>query len=148
MNNDNHLSGGGGAGAREGECGPVVPQDMADGFVAGVEFAPAQGRVLAFDPEEFAAYFEGLDYTKEEQAELLNVLWNIVNSFVDLGFGLAGPDPEAPDARGDVDETAPVIEGEFTTVVPCKDQFNKAARDTTGKPQPHNRRPATPRRNA
>lgn len=44
--------------------------------------------VLKLDPEEYRSYLEEFDMTQEQQNELLEVLWNIMRTFVDIGWGL------------------------------------------------------------
>ena len=45
--------------------------------------------VPAFDPAEYAEFFEDDDdLTDEQKRELLEIIWNIVVTFVDLGFGV------------------------------------------------------------
>lgn len=41
-----------------------------------------------FDPDEFREYVEHYDLTEEQENELLETLWNILRTFVELGFGL------------------------------------------------------------
>ena len=48
----------------------------------------AQFTALSFDYEEYAPYLEDSDLTEEQKREFLETLWNIMVSFVDLGFGI------------------------------------------------------------
>lgn len=41
-----------------------------------------------FDAAKYRQHLEGLDLTEEQQAELLTILWRILATFVDLGFGV------------------------------------------------------------
>ena len=43
---------------------------------------------LALDPEEYRKDLEEFDLTKDQQDELLEVLFNIMRTFVEIGFGL------------------------------------------------------------
>lgn len=48
----------------------------------------SQFTALSFDYEEYAPYLEDSDLTEEQKREFLETLWNIMVSFVDLGFGI------------------------------------------------------------
>ena len=41
-----------------------------------------------FDPEEFRCYLEHTGLSEEQQNEYLKVLWSIMATFVELGFGV------------------------------------------------------------
>lgn len=43
---------------------------------------------LTFDPQEFCHYLADSDWTQEQKVEFIEALWQIVVSFVDLGFDL------------------------------------------------------------
>lgn len=43
---------------------------------------------LSFDPHEFCHYLADSDWTEEQKVEFIEALWQIVVSFVDLGFDL------------------------------------------------------------
>ena len=50
---------------------------------------PAPNRAaLAFDPQEFCHHLADCDWTEEQKVEFIEALWQIVVSFVDLGFDL------------------------------------------------------------
>lgn len=56
--------------------------DAHDGIQSGFS-------VLAFNPEDYAEFFQDDDsLTDEQKGELLEIIWNIVVTFVDLGFGV------------------------------------------------------------
>jgi hypothetical protein len=66
--------------------------------------------VPAFDPAEYAEFFEDDDdLTDEQKHELLEIIWNIVVIFVDLGFGIEATQqalasallPESNETSGD-----------------------------------------------
>lgn len=40
------------------------------------------------DLDKYREHIEGLDLSKEEQADLLKTIWTIMAAFVDLGFGV------------------------------------------------------------
>ena len=44
--------------------------------------------VLTFDADEYRDYVEDMNLTREQEDELLQVLWWIIVQFVDLGFGI------------------------------------------------------------
>ena len=48
----------------------------------------AQFTALSFDYEEYTPYLEDADLTEDQKREFLETLWNIMVSFVDLGFGI------------------------------------------------------------
>ncbi len=41
-----------------------------------------------FNPDEYREHIEAFDLTREQQDELLLTLWNIMKSFVEMGFGV------------------------------------------------------------
>lgn len=43
---------------------------------------------LRLDPDEYREDLDAFDLTEAQQNELLEVLWNIMRTFVELGFGL------------------------------------------------------------
>jgi len=43
---------------------------------------------LEFNPEEFAHFIEDFDLSDAEKREYLDMIWSIIVSFVDLGFGI------------------------------------------------------------
>ena len=43
---------------------------------------------LKLDPERYRSHLESFEMTNAEQDELLQTLWNILSTFVDIGFGL------------------------------------------------------------
>lgn len=43
---------------------------------------------LTFDPEKYRAHLEEFEFTEAQQNELLETLWYILRTFVDIGFGL------------------------------------------------------------
>lgn len=55
---------------------------------------------LTIDWDAYGQYLEGSDLSDDQKIELIETLWSIVVSFVDLGFGVASS-KESGD--GDVD---------------------------------------------
>ena len=45
-------------------------------------------RPLALNPDEYREDLDEFDLTREQQDELLGILWNIMRTFVEIGFGL------------------------------------------------------------
>lgn len=43
---------------------------------------------LQLDPSKYRQHLEDFDLTEEQQTELLTILWRILATFVDLGFGV------------------------------------------------------------
>ncbi len=43
---------------------------------------------LQIDVQQFQSYLDDLDITEESKIELLETLWSIVVTFVDMGFGI------------------------------------------------------------
>lgn len=43
---------------------------------------------LVLNPDRYRAHLEGFDLTKEQEDELLSTLWDIMRTFVEIGFGL------------------------------------------------------------
>lgn len=56
---------------------------------AGSDFASASGNpFVTIDYSLYEEYLEGMDLTDQQKHAFLDVLWNIVVNFVDLGFGV------------------------------------------------------------
>lgn len=49
--------------------------------------ATLAAKALAFDPERYRHHIAHLNMSEEAQTELMAVLWRMMQSFVDLGFG-------------------------------------------------------------
>ena len=43
---------------------------------------------LALDPDKYRDYLDDFDLDEAQQNELLEVIWNVMRSFVEMGFGL------------------------------------------------------------
>ena len=43
---------------------------------------------LNFDPDHYRHHLEGMDISEEEAQELMAVLWQIMQTFVDIGWGV------------------------------------------------------------
>ncbi|MEQ8602856.1 MAG: hypothetical protein RIB45_06025 [Marivibrio sp.] len=44
--------------------------------------------VLNFDPQEFFHFLEGTDWSDEQKADYVTLVWNIVCEFVAMGWGV------------------------------------------------------------
>ena len=55
--------------------------------VADTESTPRKN-ALTFDAQEFCHFLADTDWTDEQKREFIEVLWQIVVGFVDLGFDL------------------------------------------------------------
>ncbi len=42
---------------------------------------------LSLDPDKYRQHLEDMDFSKEQENELLQILWNIMSTMVDIGFG-------------------------------------------------------------
>lgn len=42
----------------------------------------------SFDPDKYRIYLEDSELTEDQQREYLEILWSIMMTFVELGFGL------------------------------------------------------------
>ncbi|GEM_PF-4911845 len=49
--------------------------------------AALAAKALAFDPERYRHHIAHLNMSEEAQTELMAVVWRMMQSFVDLGFG-------------------------------------------------------------
>jgi len=72
-------------------------------IIPPIETKPHQ-RAVHFDVEKYRPFLEDENISEEDKAELLQAVWNIVLSFVKLGYGVH-PVQQAKQARR-VDETA------------------------------------------
>lgn len=63
------------------------------------------------DPEKYREHVEEFDLSEQEQSELLQTLWSIMATFVDMGFGVDSfqflPKEALGSVRSDTDEKAP-----------------------------------------
>ncbi len=61
-----------------------------------------QPPTLSIDWEAYLPYLENEDISEEKKRELIETLWSIMVTFVDLGFGIE-PTQQAMDAKGIVE---------------------------------------------
>lgn len=50
--------------------------------------SPIAAAPLQFDPAKYRQHLESFDLTEQQQTELLAILWRILATFVELGFGV------------------------------------------------------------
>jgi hypothetical protein len=65
---------------------PPLPTDQ-----GGAPPLPSGGNTVTLfqlDPDEYREHLAEFDMSREQQDELLGVLWNIMRTFVEIGFGL------------------------------------------------------------
>jgi hypothetical protein len=88
-----------------------VPGSAQSTFSSAVHAGPGAGQVrhwrrLEFDAQEYCHFLADCDWTEEQKREFIEALWQIVVSFVDLGFDLHPVQRVMNDARTlDVDST-------------------------------------------
>ncbi len=68
---------------REGDNGKQIEDNPLE-IIETSERLPA----LQIDVQQFQSYLDDLDITEESKIELLETLWSIVVTFVDMGFGI------------------------------------------------------------
>ena len=62
---------------------------MADSEKASVSVPAVQyTSTPPFDPEKYRCYLEDTELSEDQQIEYLKVLWSIMTTFVELGFGV------------------------------------------------------------
>lgn len=85
----------------------MAPQNHMDEFntKTGKSASPhARNRnAVEFDPVEFMHFLEETDWSDDQKAEYVTLVWNIVCEFVALGFGVH-PIQQAQDACGKFDQ--------------------------------------------
>lgn len=52
------------------------------------EFDASAKRIMTVDVERYQQYLDGTDMSDAEKAEFLQALWQIIVSFVELGYGV------------------------------------------------------------
>lgn len=84
------------------QCDAGYPQ-------APVDSSAVPATALSIDWDLYAEYLDDCDLSDDQKQELIETLWHIVVSFVDLGFGVGEPqnsDMEMGAISGAVAETA------------------------------------------
>lgn len=81
-------------------------------------------RVLEFDPVRFVHHLESWDASFEEKAAYLEVVWQIVVQFVDLGYGIH-PLSTAQQSCGQVSETPSGHDSHVSDMVEWRQSFNR-----------------------
>lgn len=81
-------------------------------------------RVLEFDPALFVHHLERWDASDEEKAEYLELIWQVVVQFVDLGFGIHPLSTAAQQSCGQLPLDVSSHDSQASDVVDWKEQFN------------------------
>ena len=85
------------------------------------------GLGLQFDPAKFLQYVEEEDLTEEQAGVLLRAIWDLVVSFVDLGFGLNPVQQALVDrSRRDPESASSASSGRVSS----RDEFTKIVTST------------------
>ena len=85
------------------------------------------GPPLALDPDEYREHLEDFDLTAEQENELLAVLWNIMRTFVDIGFGLDSVQVFSTGKPGEAVEISGPDSGNALRKKNTPQRFNQAA---------------------
>ncbi len=85
-------------------------------------------RTLEFDPTLFVHHLESWDGSDEEKAEYLELVWQIVVQFVDLGFGIHPLSATAQQTCGQLPQSPPGGDRQAPDVV---DWGNQSSREET-----------------
>lgn len=80
-------------------------------------------RVLEFDPVRFVHHLDSWDASFEEKAAYLEVVWQIVVQFVDLGYGIH-PLSAAQQRCGQVSETPSSHDSQVSDMVEWRQRLN------------------------
>ena len=73
---------------------------------------------LKLNPDEYREELAEFDMTKEQQDELLQVLWDIISTFVNIGWGVDTVQMFLPDIFGEV---APDFDADSEKLLESKD---------------------------
>ena len=77
----------------------TIDASPSDDETQGIRIVDRTGLpVLTLDADEYRHYVECFNLSEEQEDELLQSLWSIIVSFIDLGFGVE-PVQQALDAR-------------------------------------------------
>ena len=83
---------------------------------------------LTVDWTVYANFLEDSEMTDDQKRELIETVWAIVVSFIDMGFDVRAPeDACGQDPQSDHDGDEPVVKS-------IKDHWNKAAKKSGAKP--------------
>jgi hypothetical protein len=69
---------------------PTQPDDQNSSLIPEIQCGDAirHAPALTFDPNEYICFVEATDWSGEEKLKYLGAIWEIIVSFVDLGFDL------------------------------------------------------------
>ena len=78
-------------------------------------------RTLTLDVDRYQKYLDDADLSEAQKQDVLEALWSIIVSFVDLGFGVH----PVQRACGQLPEIASQSSNQVVDVVNCKEPINK-----------------------
>ena len=87
---------------------------------------------LEFDLALFVHHLESWDGSDEEKAEYLELVWQIVVQFVDLGFGIHPLSAAAQQTCGQLPQSPPSRDRQAPDVVNWRNQNNREATTNAG----------------
>lgn len=89
-------------------------------------------KVLEFDPALFIHHLDSWDATDDQKAEYLELIWQIVVQFVDLGFGIHTLSAAAQQTCGQLPQSPPSPDRQAPDVVNWRNQNNREATTNAG----------------
>ena len=91
----------------------TVDESPSDDETQGIQVVDRAGRpALTLNVDDYRQYVEALHLSEEQEQELLETLWTVIVSFVDLGFGIE-PVQQATKSRAQGDARSETAEGEL-----------------------------------
>lgn len=104
----------------------------------------AQTVALTINYDLYARYLEDSDLTEDQKREFIETLWNIIVSFVDLGFGIHPLQQAASDECEQKRELGEFLTSAAAGMINSEDkskpQFNSDADGPTGPSQERSRK--------
>ena len=91
---------------------PTIIIDQPDVRIPDPSALPIAGLELEVDVEKYLHYTRAFDLPEDQQAQLIEAMWQIMKAFVDIGFEIH-PVQQALDARA-FDEPACEESGKFS----------------------------------
>ncbi len=91
----------------------IVDESPSHDETQGIQVVDRAGRpALILNVDDYRQYVEALNLSEEQEQELLETLWTIIVSFVDLGFGIE-PVQQATKDRAQSDARSETAKGEL-----------------------------------
>ncbi len=94
---------------------------------------------LTIDWDYYLAFLEGSDVSEEQKRELIETLWSIVVSFVDLGFGVHPLQQALPEECEQLPDMSEILASDLSNVISSKHQFSKTEFSKAATPNSHGR---------